>query len=509
MSHDDLWADDLLGRKQDADFLIRFLEARVAERRDQGKTASYVLNIDAPWGAGKTFFLTRLHQQLEKDGHVVAHINAWETDAYGEPFTSVLAGMEEALHPWIRKHKALQRMWQTVVAAGGQVMASVVKGATRQLAKKLIGDAIDDVAEIHHSLSASEPIKDSGRSASADQASSSEKNTENLVVADAAESVANFTDALMQKQLYTFRQHNNSVKTFKERIARLTPVLRSTRHERALMFVLVDELDRCRPSYAVSMLEEIKHLFNVDGVVFIVATDTMQLEKSICAIYGTGFDGGRYLLRFFNRRFMFAEPNIVEFTEALFVSTGIDKAKLSSPPSNSHESFLSQTVTAFGLQLRDAEQCFDILSSLCTIWEQRVRIEMIYMLPLIILYQQGKMREFQQLTRGEEVTFNWVTDWQIRFLTRDGFGRPTQPDEVSALELIRSFRRLMNAKVNDLYESSSKRVHDRWMRDRLREEFQVRFSNTQTSGEVPEWLVHAYPQMIQSAGRLVVNAVSR
>lgn len=62
--------------------------------------------------------------------------------------------------------------------------------------------------------------------------------------------------------------------------------------------VLVDELDRCRPSYAIEMLEVIKHFFTTKNFVFIVATDTSQLTHSINAVYGANFDSSQYLKRF-------------------------------------------------------------------------------------------------------------------------------------------------------------------------------------------------------------------
>nr|WP_279504657.1 P-loop NTPase fold protein [Aeromonas veronii] len=66
---------------------------------------------------------------------------------------------------------------------------------------------------------------------------------------------------------------------------------------------MIDELDRCRPSYAVEMLETIKHIFDIPKVVFVLATDTEQLQHAIKVIYGDGFDAQNYLGRFFMRRF--------------------------------------------------------------------------------------------------------------------------------------------------------------------------------------------------------------
>ncbi|WP_081764293.1 P-loop NTPase fold protein [Sphingobium sp. Ant17] len=67
----------------------------------------------------------------------------------------------------------------------------------------------------------------------------------------------------------------------------------------APIFVVVDELDRCRPDYAIALLESIKHLFDVPGVVFVIALHGRQLTASIEAVYGAKFDATAYLRRFF------------------------------------------------------------------------------------------------------------------------------------------------------------------------------------------------------------------
>ena len=65
------------------------------------------------------------------------------------------------------------------------------------------------------------------------------------------------------------------------------------------LFILIDELDRCRPNYAIELLENIKHIFDIPGIVFIVATDSKQLSHSINAVYGSKFASEKYLKRFF------------------------------------------------------------------------------------------------------------------------------------------------------------------------------------------------------------------
>ena len=74
------------------------------------------------------------------------------------------------------------------------------------------------------------------------------------------------------------------------------------------LIVMIDELDRCRPSFAVEFLETTKHLFAVDQVVFVLAVNRKELAHAVKALYGNDFDADRYLRRFFDIDFRLPEP---------------------------------------------------------------------------------------------------------------------------------------------------------------------------------------------------------
>lgn len=68
-------------------------------------------------------------------------------------------------------------------------------------------------------------------------------------------------------------------------------------------FIFIDELDRCRPTYAVEMLEAIKHIFDIEGLVIVVSTHTEELQHTIKALYGNDFNADNYLRRFFDTKY--------------------------------------------------------------------------------------------------------------------------------------------------------------------------------------------------------------
>jgi hypothetical protein len=68
------------------------------------------------------------------------------------------------------------------------------------------------------------------------------------------------------------------------------------------LVIIIDELDRCRPDYAVRLLEQVKSLFQSENIITVVSTDSVQLAKAMAGVYGEGYDSQKFLERFFDYR---------------------------------------------------------------------------------------------------------------------------------------------------------------------------------------------------------------
>lgn len=78
------------------------------------------------------------------------------------------------------------------------------------------------------------------------------------------------------------------------------------------LVIFIDELDRCKPSYALEMLERIKHYFDDDRIIFIVSVNKEQLTHTISNYYGNGFDSTGYLNKFFDIDMYLPRPERAE-----------------------------------------------------------------------------------------------------------------------------------------------------------------------------------------------------
>lgn len=88
---------------------------------------------------------------------------------------------------------------------------------------------------------------------------------------------------------------------------------------------MIDELDRCRPSYAIEMLEVAKHLFSVEAIIFVLAINRTALGHSVKAVYGQDFKAGEYLKRFIDIDFQLPKPSKKNFILNLLVLSKINE----------------------------------------------------------------------------------------------------------------------------------------------------------------------------------------
>lgn len=88
------------------------------------------------------------------------------------------------------------------------------------------------------------------------------------------------------------------------------------------LVIFVDELDRCSPSYAVRLLERIKHYFSNEKITFVFSVNISELQYTIKKYYGHGFDGARYLDRFFDLRVQIPKIDLSKYYSQLNFSAG-------------------------------------------------------------------------------------------------------------------------------------------------------------------------------------------
>ena len=267
----DPFKNDLLGRKESVEVLTHLVGSL---------DGPCVLAVDAAWGSGKTTFLRIWAQYLRNQGFPVVEFNAWETDFAGDPFVSLSTELTDGLGAYTDE----------TLATKIDNTTNVAKEVIRRAVPGLIRVATAGILDVNPLLG-----KELGQA-----------------LASAAE-----------KRLSDYREAQKSIKEFRRVLQDMAYTVSKSKGNRPLI-VVIDELDRCRPSYAVELLEIAKHLFAVDRIVFVLAVNRSELAHSIKALYGRDFDATGYLRRFFDVDFRLPDPERREFIGAMLHAIRIE-----------------------------------------------------------------------------------------------------------------------------------------------------------------------------------------
>ncbi|HAS64270.1 MAG TPA: hypothetical protein DCS35_17925, partial [Vibrio sp.] len=103
-------------------------------------------------------------------------------------------------------------------------------------------------------------------------------------------------DSIIADKLDNSKEDKNALKEFREF---LEHIVKEKTSNKKLVFI-IDELDRCRPDFALEIIEKIKHLFSVPGLTFVLVMNRTQLEESVKCRYGAGIEAQTYLQKFIN-----------------------------------------------------------------------------------------------------------------------------------------------------------------------------------------------------------------
>ncbi|MDR1571289.1 MAG: KAP family NTPase [Clostridiales Family XIII bacterium] len=143
-----------------------------------------------------------------------------------------------------------------------------------------------------------------------------------------------------------FRRISQVSEVFGKALAKLAP-------PNGKLLVFVDELDRCRPNFAVETLELIRHYLNSPDLVFIFTLDLAQFTHLVKTIYGYDTDAWGYLRRFFNISFRMPMPQIGKYVDNLLYKSIRDCDGLKEVKFSKH---MADMYSFFGLPIRDIEK---------------------------------------------------------------------------------------------------------------------------------------------------------
>ena len=265
----------------------------------RSQSEPFTVSITGNWGTGKTFFLKRWQHDLRNDGACVVYFNAWENDCYDDPLVVIIDQLND-----IAKENDLQSIFEDVK----KNVKAWVSLNIDSLVRKSTGIQLL-LPESHQKVEYT-----------------NRKNTK----VDVKKSLASLSEQLKEKQSGGNRQY-------------------------PLVFI-IDELDRCRPLFAIELLERIKHILDVIDIVFVFGINRIELSKSVQSIYGE-IDSDSYLMRFFDMEFVLPCPDMNAFCGHLYTKYGLSKRQIALRGRGVQWDIFPIICSTMGLSLRDVEHC--------------------------------------------------------------------------------------------------------------------------------------------------------
>ena len=332
------YTEDLLGRKDDVDKFAAFLKEEYCP---------VSVAVDGEWGSGKTFFVKQVAYRLDEDPLddpkkcLTVYYDAWENDNDCDPILSIV---------------------DCIARAAGAEEGSKLEA--------LISNAYTVIKTV----------------------------CENSVV----QKLTKIIDGVQTRYTDAVDSYDKAVPTNVQVREKLQELYDEIIHEHgARLVIFIDELDRCRPDFAVKVLERIKHFVAIDEenrVRIVFSVNKNQLEHTIRKFYGDGFDARNYLKRFFEFVLKIPDAGILPYVTQHDVNQTF---KLNTE-------IISATIEYFGIQIREINS---FMSELISVYETAQKEGMLslsssarefmqYILPIFLAAKYTSDDKYKKLVDG-------------------------------------------------------------------------------------------------------------
>ena len=287
---------------------------RNIEQYKENSQNGLVILLNGAWGTGKTTYLNDLKQIINesKDVELFNDYNAYEYDCYDNAYIPLFASIAEKLKLDNDKIGCIAKSTAIGLTIG---FSSVGKAIFNKVTGIDINEIKDDI-----------------------------------------ESAVDELDINILEDFEDFKNSKNYIKT------KMCEICKDS-----TQVFIIDELDRCKPNFAMDTLEIVKHFFDVPKCVFIIAVDKLQLEQSAKSIYGA-IDSEKYFSKLFDYQFNLLPINLYDAVELKDFSYYIDLIRAA-----------TEIFNMLNVSLRDGKKILNDLLSKCAHWSKQQSTFMLFL----------------------------------------------------------------------------------------------------------------------------------
>lgn len=283
--------NDLLGRKTSADELQDLVKLM---NNCERYSLSLSIAIDSRWGSGKTYFLNMWKNYIRenekgKQGGTgdscdkVVYYNAWEFDDSESTLIPIVYSIVKGLD--VSSNDSVETIVERTAIEGEQGNEKLKEHM--KVILKIIGSAA--IKYGFHKLFG--------------------YNTELTKI---------LQDGIDQASEEDIKSVLSEFNKYFEYRRNLSNALEALKPSGGKLWVFVDDLDRCKPGFALETLEDIKHFFNIEGIIFVFAVDMNQLSYSVKNAYGDEVNAASYVRKFFDYIYLLPSPDLSNYINGTF-----------------------------------------------------------------------------------------------------------------------------------------------------------------------------------------------
>jgi archaellum biogenesis ATPase FlaH len=313
---------DEFNRKEIAEKLIKVISSEI--------NVSPIVIIDGKWGTGKTEFCKKLvylaNSTDEKNNYI--YVDCFKYDSSDDPLLMLLTSVSQNIKNEVIKKDLIQKSLPVVKVIGGAVAKAAISWGLQVKADKFLGDLSKAISVSKETI--------------ADGVKETSNQIIDLGIGEAFE----------------------NLEKIQENITKLREVLEKAAQEKGLVLV-IDELDRCKPTFALNLLEKVKHIFDIKGIKIVLSTNLPHLEAVVLREYGLDINSEEYLRKFYkykvilnressNDNYRYENNSYNEFLRQL---DNREELKNCRDTENGHQ-FFKDFIVKNELSLRDIESFF-------------------------------------------------------------------------------------------------------------------------------------------------------
>lgn len=235
-----------------------------------------VISVSGDWGTGKTYLAKNWHKYLEEKDYFTCYIDAHKKDYAEDPLLIIMSEIESAVNKYMKaENGAIKEAFGKVKDSFLPFLVSGFKTAVKVGAGILLPDIISsNILKIIDNIDG-EKLKE---------------------IIKGSIDEYNKKDSRIEEYYDNIKAYSENIEEFKHALEEFADTIADKLNKPVVIFI--DELDRSNPKFVIKLIEQLKHIFEIPNLAFILTVNKKELSNTIKGIYGSEMDGYAYYKKF-------------------------------------------------------------------------------------------------------------------------------------------------------------------------------------------------------------------